>query len=400
MPDYLVRPYDVLFFRGNKSFYFGEWYAEGVFPPYPSTFQGFVRSKILFDNGLIDTEGRLTDAEKAKNAVGTNTEMKCAITGPYLMDEKTKKVYFKTPADLFRKQPHLNCCSSALRNIGNEMESDLDFPLSITEHPKEKLDNLYPPDLISLEELKQYRTLLNHIEVEDKELFVNEDRVIIGFDKEEAKKNNRWVQDKRFCVTQYKRLRDNMRFYCSVDKDIADGPLKLGSEAHPVYIQKMQDEDAGMIEKSLNYSRHELIDTILETKTFRMVLLQHGLFKNGWFPFDYRDPNSKKPCARVEGLDLKLRFAFTGQPIKISGYSFLKTKDKQQQSNIELKPVVHAVPAGAVYLFEITNDCTREAVEGFVNKYDNKSIEYKPYSQMGFNHLIFGVGPEKPKEVS
>jgi CRISPR-associated protein Cmr3 len=388
MPDYFVRPCDVLFFRGNKSFYFGEWYTEGVFPPYPSTFQGFIRSKILFDKNLINASGKC-DVKQAEEEVGSDTDLKLNITGPYLIDEKTKIPYFKTPADILKKDEKVNCCYSLLRSIKSGFETDLDFPISTTEHPTEKPDKFYPSGFISLKELKQYRTSLDNIAVDDKKLFVNEDRVVIGFDKDGAIKKNRSVKDKRFCVTQYKRLRDDVGFYCIVDREIRNGALKLGSGSHPVYIQKIQDDD--LIEKGLKDSRNELIDAILETKTFRMVLLQPGIFKNGWLPFD--DMNTKAPYANVEGLALKLLFAFTGDPINISGYSFVKSNPGSQRQ-ISLKPLVRAVPAGSVYLFKIENGCTKETIQNFVNKYDNhQKIEYERYSKMGFNHVILGIGP-------
>jgi CRISPR type III-B/RAMP module-associated protein Cmr3 len=390
MPDYFVRPYDVLFFRGNKSFYFVEWYSEGVFPPYPSTFQGFVRNKILFDSNLIDATGKLRSVADTEKEVGNDSDLNLKITGPYLIDAETKVPYFKTPADIFKKDEKVNCWHSLLRGIKRGLETDLNFPLSITEHPKEKLDSLCPPEFVSLEGLRQYRMSLDNITIEDKGLFINEDRVVIGFKRE---KENRSVQDKRFCVTQYKRLRDSIGFYCSVDREIDNGALKLGSESHPVYFQKIQDDN--LIEKGLKDSRDELIDAILETKTFRIALLQPGVFKNGWFPFDCND---NKSCAIVDGLDLKLLFAFTGNPINISGYSFVNSNKSGDQSKISLKRIVKAVPSGSVYLFRIKNGCTKEMIQKFVNRYDNNKIEYIPYNKMGFNHIILAKGPEL-KEV-
>ncbi|MEW6007106.1 MAG: type III-B CRISPR module-associated Cmr3 family protein [bacterium] len=185
--------------------------------------------------------------------------------------------------------------------------------------------------------------------------------------------------------------RDDMRFYCNVNEEIRSKALKLGSEAHLVDVKKIGNDN--LIETALKNSRTNLVNSILETKTFRLVLLQPGVFKNGWFPFDYAA--SKEPCAQVERLNLKLLFAFTGQPIKISGYSFT-TSNPGKQKEIKLKPIVNAVSIGSVYLFKITNDgCTKDMIENFVNQYDNQKIENIPYSQMGFNHVILGIGPKE-----
>ena len=92
MPDYMIKPYDVLFFRGNKSFHFGAWRTEGVFPPFPSTFQGFIRNKLLLDSNLIDAGGKLKDtidAKKQVEQIGDDKNIGVDITGPYLMSADT-----------------------------------------------------------------------------------------------------------------------------------------------------------------------------------------------------------------------------------------------------------------------------------------------------------------------
>lgn len=403
MPDYFVRPYDVLFFRGNKSFHFGEWYTEGIFPPYPSTFQGFVRSKMLFDNGLIDISGKLNNENDAKKLVGDDSELKVDITGPYLMDIDTKTIYFKTPADIFKRSKESELFHSVLtipplakEGKGGFLESDLGFELSCPNLPKEKLDKFCPPDFISLDTFLKYRTETGDFEIGKEDLFMTEDRVGISIDPVELKKQNRGVQKKRFYVTPYNRLKDSTGFYFNVDnvdkeKKLDNGALKLGSESHLTYTQKLGSN--GIIEEKLKDSRGKLIEEIKKTKTFKMVLLQPGIFKNGWMPFDYKSDN--KVCiVQADGLKLKLLFAFTGAPIKISGYTYAKNI-VNDQTKVSLKPIVNAVPAGAVYLFEIIDGCTDENVKTFVEKYDYGKIvykEYKHYSQMGFNHVILAEG--------
>lgn len=97
MRTYIARPYDVLFFRGNKSFDIGVWYSDGIFPPLPSTFQGFVRTALLIKENQIDANGMLIDEKKAKKLVGDDSDLVFDLTGPFVF---SNELYVPTPRDL------------------------------------------------------------------------------------------------------------------------------------------------------------------------------------------------------------------------------------------------------------------------------------------------------------
>lgn len=389
MPDYMIKPYDVLFFRGNKSFHFGEWRTEGVFPPYPSTFQGFVRNKLLVDDNLIDHNGSLKDAGRAKERIGNDETMVVDITGPYLMDTITQEIYFKTPADLFRKAKDCDTCYSAFPDKIDPLKSDHGFDLCCPKIPDGKLDPLYPPEFISLSEIGNYRLSLEEIKITGNELFTTEDRVGIALDTTKLRANNRTVEETKFYTTPYNRLRDHAGFYCSLDKPLADGSLKLGSESHLVQVSGIAADC--MIEQRLKQSRDALVAKIMNTKTFRLILLQHGIFDLGWMPF--KQTVAEKNIFEADGLTLELLFAFIQPPLKISGYSFEKNPKTTPQQGISLKPMKHAVPAGAVYMFRISGEATESTIKTFVDNYDNGKIaKNTPYAKMGFNHVMLGSG--------
>lgn len=388
MPDYIIKPYDVLFFRGNKSFHFGEWRTEGVFPPYPSTFQGFVRNKLLVDDNRIDANGSLENTEDAKKHIGDDENMGVDITGPYLMDADTGEIYFRTPSDLFRKAAGCDMCYSAFPLKMEPLESDHGFDLCCPNIPDGKLDNLYLPEFISLSEICDYRLSLDEIKIIGKELCVIEDRVGIALDTAELKANNRTVEKKKFYTTPYNRLRDSIGFYCTIDKPLADGSLKFGSESHIVHVSSIAADS--IIEQKLKQSREALIKEIVNTKTFRLILLQQGVFGHGWTPF--KQIEEEENIFEADGLKLELLFAFTQPPLKISGYSFEKNTKTTKQQGISLKPMKNVVPAGAVYMFRIHDDAADETIKKFVTDYDNRKLKNTPYSKMGFNHVIMGKG--------
>ncbi|MDI6808644.1 MAG: type III-B CRISPR module-associated Cmr3 family protein [Candidatus Eisenbacteria bacterium] len=401
MPEYIAEPYDVLYFRGNKSFHFGAWYSEGIFPPVPSTFQGFVRSKLLLDAGKIDASGQAT--ADASALVGNDGTMGIDVSGPFLCDTETRELYFKRPADVMKERKEDTSYSSVLRDAkdAEPVDSDLDFGIVTISVSNEKLE---PPEFISLSELARYRTELTNLSLAAKDLVFTEDRVGIGLKWAKDTAKRRSVEPGRFYVTPYKRLNEKIALWFCVSGEgkavPENGALKLGSESHLVFIKGQTASDESLIEQTLEKSRDNLVEKIQETKTFRLLLLQPGVFEQGWFPLKYTSENGRivatEPGANVK---LQLLSACVGAPITISGYSYVSNRGTTRQDNVKLKPSVRAVPAGSVYLFKILEDATSETIEGLVKALDNQKYPQKisnepySYSRMGFNHVILACGP-------
>jgi len=386
MPDYLITPYDVLFFRGNKSFDFGQWHTEGVFPPYPSTFQGFVRNKMLVDAGLIDYSGKIQDKAQALALIGDDASLKVSITGPFLMDCSNNEIYFPTPADLYRKKEDESPCRSAGPADNRWLESDLDYSLACGMLPEKKPEKVMPPQYISLSTLSEYRKRIDNITVAPADLTTEENRVGIMLNRDYVSKGQKSVQSERFYVTPYQRMKHHAGLFCHTDKPLKNGPLKLGSESHLVGVAALTTENK--LEDKLAETRENLVAGIIASKTLRIVLLHPGIFPGGWLPFPER---VEKGILLMETDDLLLQLicAYTGAPLRISGYSFEKNRNG---GAVTLKPLINAVPAGAVYMLRIING-TDEQIKAFIHKYDNRKIPVQTYSAMGFNHVILAVGP-------
>ncbi|MGB9823753.1 MAG: type III-B CRISPR module-associated protein Cmr3 [Candidatus Hydrothermia bacterium] len=82
MLKFKIKPYDVLFFGSGKPFNLGD-IARSIFPPFPHTFAGAICSKIYWEC-KIDI-----------------TKILKAVYGPFLYNEKDKKIYFPKPADIY-----------------------------------------------------------------------------------------------------------------------------------------------------------------------------------------------------------------------------------------------------------------------------------------------------------
>lgn len=398
MSGYIAHPYDVLFFRGNKSFTFGQWYTEGMFPPPPSTFQGFVRSKILYDEGALDEKGRANDKGEIERLVGNDSDnFPMDIVGPYLVKTASDELYFPAPKDIVKEN------GTAFRSLFNGVnkeciESDLGFSLRMPgTMPEKKMESLRPPEYLSDSEITAYRIASDGLHIQDRNLFFTEDRVGIGLDHERLSKGGeKKTQEGRFYVTPYSRLSDGFDLYFSLTgKTLKGGSQKLGGEAHLVDVVNCAKES--LLEKKFSPSRGELIQSIKEQRTFRLLLLQPGIFKEGWFPFSF-EIKDRKLLAGIEttrdAFQCELLAACVESPLKIGGYSYLKNPGTGGQSGVMLKPMMLAVPMGSVYFFRIGKEVPVDVIEGFIERFDNKKIENLPYSAMGFNHVLLACGPE------
>jgi len=85
MLKFKIKPYDVLFFGSGKPFNLGDT-ARSIFPPFPHTFAGAICSKIYWKY-KIDITKILKD-----------------VYGPFLYNEKDKKIYFPKPADIYTEK--------------------------------------------------------------------------------------------------------------------------------------------------------------------------------------------------------------------------------------------------------------------------------------------------------
>lgn len=402
MQPYSVTPYDVLFFRDNKSFTFGLWHTEGVFPPYPSTFQGFVRSKILTDNNLLDDKGKINDVNcgRANKLVGDDYNLRIGINGPYLRDSENDVIYFVRPSDLLRETGDCKGFHSVLAELKQDFESDLPFKLVQPKLPDGKLDKLYPPQFISEKDLIKHLTTFSSFEISSpRQLVYTEDRVGIKLIVDKRK-----VEETKFYVTPYERFRqelihegkqEKMRvgLYFETDaKEIKHGSLTLGSESHLVYVGSLADHKT--LKNIFSGARNILVEAIKETSTFRMILLQPGIFEFGWLPFQCRvDEKTQRLSLDADGIELILLYAFIDSPIKIGGYSLDRNRGAKKWGDVKLKPMQNAVPAGSVYLFHLGKKMTDKQITTFVDKYYFEKIDHKPYSDMGFNQIVLGVGP-------
>jgi len=113
--EWLFEPLDTLFFRDGFSLDAGEpGYLESVFPPYPQTLHGALRSNVLlahcldigsFGKGKCNSQCEKCGTCRLQQAIGNPKEGTYGtldIYGSYLVKNDTR--YFPTPLDLMREK--------------------------------------------------------------------------------------------------------------------------------------------------------------------------------------------------------------------------------------------------------------------------------------------------------
>lgn len=402
MNAYIAKPFDVLYFRGNKSFDKGEWYSEGIFPPYPSTFQGLLRFIILKDLEMIKINGCLTDKYLAVEKVGDDENFPFDIIGPYLCNNDT--FFFPTPFDTYIIEKNDKTEIAPIEISKSAIMTDMGFKFHypVASHNKIKWA-YYNYSYSTREEYAQY---LKNITFEPSDYNPVEKEEHIGIELERPKnvssdknlsKNivfTKKTQEPNFYLTPYNRLNKDVGLYFEIKNGLAEKVTwcshigKLGSEGRGVFFEKAS--------KSLDMNKDDLFySSLVEKKRFKLILLQPGVFKNGWIPFNYSKTEDDYITLTYEGLKLRLYYARTTKQLHIGGMSMRKMILKDEKNaGAGLKPMINAVPAGAVYYFEIMSPLPtlveKQNAINILRKLNNSKIQNKPYSDMGFNHVILG----------
>ena len=152
-----IEPLDVMLFRDGKPFSAEEdVIASSIFPPFPSTFYGAIRTEILSrQNFNFQSQKQISNKQSYLNQIDSLTE-DLSIVGPFLVDEYGSE-YFTIPKDVMQvkgedkkiKYVHLKPSSSA------QFKSDLPVnPLWVKTNHDEHIED--GKGFISESELRIY----------------------------------------------------------------------------------------------------------------------------------------------------------------------------------------------------------------------------------------------------
>jgi CRISPR-associated protein Cmr3 len=346
-----IEPNDVLMFRDGKPFSRGDdHYARGIFPPFPSTFYGAIRSKILSEKyPQYESYQKGVMPDDIKIEIGTNSAYgSLTITNFILARRESKginpifpipkdivKIKGKDKKDLFILKPE------------EQLKNQINFNLPVASLTNLWLKNEDPfeeiNDFISLKMLDKYLQGDIPDETIDKnDLYQKEERV--GIAKDRIRKA---AATGLLYSVEYFRLKQEVGFIVELSgvKSLPkEGLLRLGGDHRSAFYKEVSFQmlDAEVIKKKVN-----------NTRRFKLILLTPAIFNNGWLP-DWIDVRSGEGL--INGISLKAVSAAIGKPLYAGGFDFVKGKPKDMKK---------AVPQGSVYYFEITHGSTDEVFNTF-----------------------------------
>ncbi|MBC7289581.1 MAG: type III-B CRISPR module-associated protein Cmr3, partial [Armatimonadetes bacterium] len=377
--EWLLRPIDVLFFRGPQPFDAGEWgFVQSLFPPLPSTVQGMVRTALLeaacedlgrYQQGCVGCSRAPNDCpvRQAVGAPGSPTPASLAIRGPYLVkwlaesaqagSDPPRRIvrYFPAPYDI--RVPS---------DGGDPFVLDVPEEATMTDIGKVHLpmapDNKrgQPAAWISENGLKDY-LLGNPVHRDDllwpEDVIVHEQRVGI-----KQSKDTKHVEEGHLYAIEAVRLRHDPKTGDSYGLGITvtgvpDGILsalpravRLGGEGRMVAVEMDQLRQTCSIfgEDFKSQIAQRLAGAGSDGESnIKIVLLQPAKFSS-WLPGtnDGRGPDRgyktwwRKVQVGERAVDIEVVSACMGKPCWIGGWDLARNQPR---------PLVAAVPAGTVY---------------------------------------------------
>lgn len=333
-----IVPNDTLFFRSGRPFSLGsETWADGIFPPYPSTIYGALRTFFLFHRGTL----------KFFNEVGYDDigspcrKGKMKIVGPVLIDNDGYPL-FRCPFDLVKVKGSRESKIILLKRIkkpkiyfsdDNIEEILLHKGMDTVKESKEYLD-----DITLIEYLKgikkefQFRS--------EERLYTLENKIGIARDRATLAS-----KDGHLYRIPMIRLKECSGFIVKIDgvSEIPErGVFQLGAEGKTVKYETISENPL----KELENINFELQDGI-----FKLYFATPAIFKKGWIP-EWIDENSLK--GEKEGIKIQLIACAIGKYVRIGGWDMAKRRPKRMYK---------AIPAGSVYYFRVLCNAKLEKIK-------------------------------------
>ena len=335
-----ILPLDTLFFRDGKPFNASsETWADGIFPPNPSTIYGALRS-IYFRNNPDDLSKANEVDDPTKNLVIRKIYLKISLNH-----------YFPLPLDIVYEKGS-NTYTYPLERKENSLISNIKTTSILTkDFTIENFENSF----ITIKRFKKYQSFTNdkfiqHSEIKNLENFIkNESKIGIKINKttQTSDKGHLYRVD-------FKRL-EKTKIVVEFDGlDIGNTKLiRLGGEGKVATCKEIED---------LKIEPPQNIQNI-----FKLYLLTPTIFDNGWLP-SWIDEDSLE--GEFRGLKLKLLTAKIGKYKLIGGFDMKEQKPKMMYK---------AVSEGSIYYFELLEGDISQIIKNFHNQSISDKLSNEGY---------------------
>jgi CRISPR-associated protein Cmr3 len=370
-----IMPLDTVFFRDGKPFSFGEeTWADVIFPPFPSTFYGAIRTMWFSENIQEFSEANIPEDKTQK------LELKFVnIFMDYL--------YFPQPLDLVKEKELDEQKTQEVFALNLFEFKDLFFTnLSLSSYPSSYID-----DIENYEGFIDIFSLIDYLKNEEETFFVNSKKTFLKYEPKIGIGRNffsRTIEEGKLYRVNMVRFKKGVCFIAELEDNGLNLPdkhlLKLGAEGKAALFKKETEIDEEL--EALKNLPKEILSIIEETKKFKLYLATPAIFKNGWLP-SWIDKESL--TGEYNGIKLKLISACVGKPICIGGFG-MKERSNSGKFRPQPKKMLRAVSAGSVYWFEIENP-SENKIKKILKSFHYQNIsEERQKEGFGFS-LVGGV---------
>ncbi|MCF8090691.1 MAG: type III-B CRISPR module-associated protein Cmr3 [Desulfotignum sp.] len=399
-----IQPDDTLFFRDGRPFDAGSdvWTGQ-IFPPYPPTCYGMIRTLLVHQvSGNVAYNDFFRQVpDNFKDLLGDESGLgSLNLRGPYLgrRYSNVAELYVPCPSDLYFQIEDDRSSDRKWCILQPSSDSNLLKEFSNIEHPfmplafSGMLDDPQPepePCFISGEGLMQY--LLGQaensflLEGQNEELWKEEPSTIIARDSVTLT-----AQEHQLAHPDFIRLNPDVGLMIQVDDSLSSLfkdslTARLGGECRVCSVEALAVENL--------VNREKMIDRINSTGRFKALLTTPGYFPvNNCFPDFLTDKGAGPGFSQGEwviagtGKKVQLKAMACGRALRIAGWDLAKGMPK---------PMIKAVPAGAVYYFEIDESSSDKDNDWVTKLVDTSFPGTMPggeteYTKQGFNNIMIG----------
>lgn len=367
-----IYPLDTLFFRDGLNFDAGDFTrASCIFPPYPPTIYGAVRSLLISQLGINTYEidkapyglgGDIENCELKINCYTLSNDASLLFPSPItLAATRNKRYAFFTPKE------EKNLCPVIFEKDFESVDSYL---------------NLHDTKNILKKAIrKEYK-----LNLANNPYYKSFEKVGIAIDR----KTGTAEEHKIYTYTNYQLRKD---IFITIFLDLPDelkdkikqfqkGFTKFGGEMRPIYYE-FKNDDVNFLKDDAE----EIKKIILNEKRFFLWLITPAVFQNGSIPdFIELDSNKMEGTIKLREKEIRLKlFSWqVGKPIHIGGFD-IKTRIP--------KIMYKAVPSGSIYFFKILNEeVSSGMIDEIFNHFHLKPLDSKVpnIKKQGFGCTLIG----------
>lgn len=332
-----VMPNDTLFFRSGRPFSMGEdTWSDSLFPPYPSTIYGTIRTFLINVLGGLDKFYR----GEMRDILGTPEEKgNLYVKSIYLMF--TDNILFYIPFDILFDSDD----GYASRNISCGSEFISAYPLhSILVNDSLEVRESVQGFINSYQILRYIKGSFSKVSKKDiyhlSDILAYEPKIGIKIDKATKTSKDEYLYSINMIRTKNSYFVVEVSGIDDIESYIPNTDIiLLGGESKTTKIEIIKDDEILQEFEALSFPNINFYE-----RKFKLYFATPSIFKNGWLP-GWINPSTLE--GDYNGIKVRLISCSIGKRIKLGGWDLAKKKPKRSY---------YAIPAGSVYYFELLND--------------------------------------------